>query len=236
MNKTLEKLRAKSPVTIVAVGDSNNVICGHTKGRFNWFHHLNLGLCETFGDGFIYMINSAVCGNTVTKELTRMEQDILRFKPDLVIASFGINDQGMGLGRIDEFRENYRAFIHQVQGDGAELLLRTPAPKVFGYGYGDALPPGAKQGEPWSGEGGVIGAFSDAIVGLGRESGSVVCDHYGAWMKQEFPAVQPTHSYQGIFCRYADTLHLNAQGHLAMFRELAPHFGVPKHFTYEEAI
>jgi len=30
MNKTLEKLRAKSPVTIVAVGDSNNVICGHT--------------------------------------------------------------------------------------------------------------------------------------------------------------------------------------------------------------
>jgi hypothetical protein len=42
MNKILEKLRAKSPVTIVAVGDSNNVICGHTKGRFNWFHHLNL--------------------------------------------------------------------------------------------------------------------------------------------------------------------------------------------------
>jgi hypothetical protein len=37
MNKILEKLRAKSPVTIVAVGDSNNVICGHTKGCFNWF-------------------------------------------------------------------------------------------------------------------------------------------------------------------------------------------------------
>ena len=177
MNKTLEKLRAKSPVTIVAVGDSNNVICGHTKGRFNWFHHLHQGLCETFGDGFIYMINSAVSGNTVTKQLARMERDILRFKPDLVIASFGINDQAMGIGRIDEFRENYRSFIDQVQKMGAELLLRTPAPKVFGYGYGDALPQGAKQGEPWAGEGGVIGAFSDAIVGLGRESGSVVCDH-----------------------------------------------------------
>jgi len=30
MNKILEKLRAKSPVTIVAFGDSSNVICGHT--------------------------------------------------------------------------------------------------------------------------------------------------------------------------------------------------------------
>lgn len=82
----------------------------------------------------------------------------------------------------------------------------------------------------------MIGAFIDAIVGLGRESGSVVCDHYAAWMKQEFPALQPTHSYQGLCCRYADTLHLNEQGHLAMFRELAPHFGIPKHFTYEEPI
>jgi len=42
VNKTLEKLRAKFPVTIVAVGDSNYVICRHTKGRFNWFHHLHL--------------------------------------------------------------------------------------------------------------------------------------------------------------------------------------------------
>ena len=151
MNKTFEKLRAKSPVTIVAVGDSNNVICGHTKGRFNWFHHLHLGLCETFGDGFIYMINSAVCGNTVTKQLTRMEQDILRFKPDLVIASFGINDQGMGLGRIDEFRENYRAFIHQVQGVGAELLLRTPYRGDTGMVFvsGRMVHDNFQAGNPW---------------------------------------------------------------------------------------
>ena len=85
-------------------------------------------------------------------------------------------------------------------------------------------------------EPGLFDGDSEAIVDLGRESGSVICDHYAAWMKQEFPAVQPTHSYQGIVCRYTDTLHLNAQGHLAMFRELAPHFGIPKHFTYEEAI
>ncbi len=111
----------------------------------------------------------------VTKQLERMEQDILSFKPDLVIASFGINDQA-GLGRITEVRENF-----------------------------------------------------------GRESGSAICDHYAAWMKEEFPAVQSAHSYQGIFCRYAYTLHLNAQGHLAMFRELAPHFGIPKHLTYKEA-
>jgi lysophospholipase L1-like esterase len=234
MKKIIEKLEAKTPVTIVAVGDSNNVICGHTKGHFNWFHHLHLGLCETFGDGFIYMINSAVCSNTVAMQLQRMEQDILRWKPDLVIAAFGINDQGMGLDRIGEFRENYREFIRQVQGCGAELLFRTPAPKVFGSGYGDGLPPSAKPGEPWAGEGGVIGAYAQAIVELGRESDSAVCDHYSAWMKQKLPAMNKFYSYQGLSCRYKDTLHLNEQGHLAMFRELAPLFGMPTRFTYEE--
>jgi hypothetical protein len=88
MGKILAKLQAESPVTIVSVGDSNNVIAGHTKGYFNWFHHLHLALCEAYGDGFIYTINSAVCGNTVAKQLPRLEQDILRFNAQGHLAMF----------------------------------------------------------------------------------------------------------------------------------------------------
>ncbi|MCS6244196.1 MAG: SGNH/GDSL hydrolase family protein [Opitutus sp.] len=235
MKKSLAKLQAQSPVTIVSVGDSNNVIAGHTKGHFNWFHHLHLAICETYGDGCVYTINSAVCGNTVAKQLLRLEQDILRWKPDLVIASFGINDQNMGVSRIEEFRTSYRAFVERVRREsGAEILMRTPAPKVFGSGYGEALPSGAKPGVAWPGESGVIERYARAIAELGRELDCVVCDHYSAWAGHKSTAVKLSHSYQGLSCRYADTLHLNAQGHLTMFRELAPCFHVPARFNYEE--
>jgi lysophospholipase L1-like esterase len=235
MKNSLKKLQTQEPFTMVSVGDSNNVIAGHTKGHFNWFHYIQLALCETYGDGFIYSINSATCGNTVAKQLPRLEQDILRFRPDLVIASFGINDQKMGIERLEEFRSSYREFVRRVRKDsGAEILLRTPAPKVFGSGYGEALPPAAAPGVAWAGENGVIGLYARAIVDLGHELNCVVCDHYSAWVGYKSPAVKLTHSYQGLSCRYADTLHLNAQGHLAMFRELAPCFHVPARFTYEE--
>jgi lysophospholipase L1-like esterase len=235
MRKTLEKLQIQSPVTIVSVGDSNNVIAGHTKGHFNWFHHLQLALCETYGDGFIYTINSAVCGNTVAKQLARMEQDILRFKPDLVIASFGINDQVMGISRLEEFKKSYREFVDRLRHESeAEILLRTPAPKVFGSGYGEALPSGARPGVAWAGENEEIELYARAIVELGHELDCIVCDHFSAWVGHTSPPIKLTHSYQGLSCRYADTLHLNAQGHLAMFRELAPHFNVSQRFTYEE--
>ena len=39
---------------------------------------------------------------------------------------------------------------------------------------------------------------------------------------------------QWLRMRMADTVHPNAQGHLAIFRELAPVFRVPRYFPWEE--
>lgn len=62
--RTLQKLRNQEPVTIVNIGDSTSVVTHATHGRHNWFTYLNEALWETYGDGFITMINTAKCGTS----------------------------------------------------------------------------------------------------------------------------------------------------------------------------
>jgi lysophospholipase L1-like esterase len=232
MENTLEKLRKQEPVTIVAIGDSTNVLCMHTKGRLPWLGYLHMALAETYGDGFIYTINSSFCGGTVRVELERLERDVLRFHPDLTIIGFGINDSGGGLEELENFRKNYREMVRRIREVGSEVLVRVHAPFVNQWGY--SLPEGAEPGKAWDGPDNHRALYARALVELAKELGCQCCDHYSKWKQKSFPFKQPQYNPQGLCCRYVDTVHPNMQGHLAFFRDLAPLFGVPKYFVWEE--
>ncbi|NCO33413.1 MAG: hypothetical protein AUJ92_07290 [Armatimonadetes bacterium CG2_30_59_28] len=58
--------------------------------------------------------------------------------------------------------------------------------------------------------------------------------HYAAWQNHGIPFKHQAAHPQHLWLRMADIVHPNALGHLAMFRELAPVFGVSPNFPWEE--
>jgi lysophospholipase L1-like esterase len=232
MDRTLAKLRAKEPVTIVVTGDSCSVDTHWTWGHKNWVQLLAEAVWETYGDGFITVINSSKCGNSYAEELKRLPQSILRFQPDVVVSAIVLGDQGRGREGLEQTKEAARQFVRRIRETcGSEVLLMTFNPVV--YGYWSPVPEGTKPGEPFPAPGRGE-ANADALLELGRELGLPVADVFGEWTRRRIPFRLMTAHPQWLRMRMADTVHPNAQGHLAIFREVAPFFQVPRYFPWEE--
>lgn len=232
MLKTLDKLKKAQPVTLVIVGDSASVDTPWTMGRKNWVGYLSEALWATYGDGVVTMINSSRCGNTFAAELPRLEQSVLRFKPDLTILSLGLAE--MLSKEFDPATSVSRArqMITILQQGGSEVLVRTFNPVVFGYW--DPLPPGARPGEAFETKG-LSSSWAAQLAAVGRDLGCVVIDHFARWKAHRLPYRHEAASPQGLRMRMSpDTVHPGAVGHLAFFRELAPVFEVPRYFPWEE--
>ena len=232
MQKTLDKLKAAKPVTIVVVGDSISIDTPWTLGRKNWVGYLAEALWATYGDGLVTMINSSRCGNSSGQELQRMEHSILRFKPDLTILSLGLGDTPSKSSEMENSADRARQLITAVQRSGSEVLVLTSTPIV--YGYWDPLPPGARSGEAFDTEG-LATAWAARLTSVGHELGCVVVDHFSLWKKHRIPYKSEASNPQGLRMRMGpDTVHPGPVGHMALFRDMAPVFGVPRYFPWED--
>ena len=230
MQKFLEKLRTGRKVTLVTLGDSNTELTWHTLGRLNWVGYLQEALFETYGRNRCFVINAGRCGDTAAGAVDRLDEDVLRFEPDLVIICFGTNDGGIP---VEEFRRNMERLIDRIRQAGSiEILLRTPNPIVN--------PPNQQilqQGQSAALEtaGGTTAQFAETIVEIARHKQCAVVDHYRRWKKLESlrgtVLEEPNHLWRYM----SDAVHPGPLGHLAFFRDMAPLFGVPSHFPWEPA-
>jgi len=226
MQRTLEKLRTQSSVTIVNIGDSVTVDTPWTFGRKNWVQFLAEALWTHYGDGFIWVINSAKCGTSFPRELERLEVAVLRFQPDLVMLQLQMGDD------LEAGKRAAREIVRRVRENGAEVLLRTLNPVV--HGFATAAPEGAEPGEAFDGHPSRGESCAQATRDLAAELGCALCDHYALWKQHRKPYTYETANPQGLCMRMADTVHPGPIGHLACFRDIAPLFGVPKYFHWEE--
>jgi lysophospholipase L1-like esterase len=234
MEKTLEKLRTGQHVTMVALGDSITEITFHTRGGMNWVGLLSEAIFETYGNGVCTLINSGICGSSYEQSLTRLDRDVLRYKPDLVILSLGMNDAGRGLAGLEAFKKRVHGMIRTIREScGSEILIRTPNPVVTVHG----LPLPAKQPKPgkaWESPARPLKEYAQALVEVAGEAGCAVVDHYTLWTTRSFSVKHPVADPTGLWPRMGDAIHPGYLGHLAFFRELAPLFDVPAYFPWEE--
>lgn len=234
MKRTLCKLQQGQPVTIVAFGDSNTEVTFHTQGRMNWVGLLSEALFETYGNGACTMINAGKCGSSYEEGLARLERDVLRHQPDLVILAFGMNDAAQGLAALAGVIANARRMIGRVREVcHSDILVRTPNPVVTVHG----LPLPAQQSRPgraWESQDRPLKPYARALVDLAGELGCPVVDHYRLWTEKTFVVRHAVADPTGLWPRMSDAIHPGHLGHLAFFRELAPLFGVPTHFPWEE--
>ena len=220
MQRLLAKLNKGEQVTIVALGDSNTELTFHTRGRLNWCYLLQAALLEKYGPNRVIMIDAGCCGDSAAGGLARLDRDVLRFKPDLVIVCFWDGDMAV-----------LRQIVGKIRAAGqAEILLRTPNPIVAPNM--PSVVPAVAAGQEWPGTG--KEAVARNIVALGQELDVPVVDHYHAWLEADRAhAGPPATNPNKLWLRMSDASHPNDLGHLAFYRDLAPWFGLPPRLSWE---
>lgn len=135
--KTLAKLKAGQPVTIVCLGDSVTAGGNASKPEFRYVDVFAAGLRERFPQAKIDVQNISAGGSNSRQWLdpeghpyrnlhglenpARFER-VVEAKPDLVTIEF-VNDAGLNAAQVEE---SYSEILHRLEPTGAEVILITP--------------------------------------------------------------------------------------------------------------
>lgn len=217
--RTLAKLDRGEQATIVALGDSNTELTFHTRGHLNWVYLLQEAMLEKYGPNKVVMIDVGHCGESAAGGLKRLDRDVLRFRPDLVIVCYWD-------GNMQALKE----IVRRVRESGAEALLRTPNPVVVPNM--PAVTPCVMAGKEWPGSN--VGEVAAKIVEAAGELCVPVVDHYRSWIEADLSHRGPAVSNpNALWMRMSDASHPGTQGHVAFYRDLAPIFGLPTTLSWE---
>ncbi len=215
---------AGKAVTIVAFGDSNTQQMHWTYGYCNWVGLLSMGLFSVFPEGAL-VINAGKSGDTMAKGLARLERDVLRFDPEVVIFGFGTNDSSSTTP--EQFRAETVEAIRRIRARRPEtvIVLRTQLPILNMY-------TGAEEELVRSNGRELTIADRRAFVQVTREVAAaehtLLVDHYESWRRST------ESSCRGDLCALlGNPAHPNHLGHRRLYHEIAPLFSAYPHFFFE---
>lgn len=209
-------------VTIVALGDSNTEQNHWTCGSLCWAGMLPMGLYNVFPKGKC-VINSGISGDSVEFGLKRLERDVLRFNPDIVIISYGGNDSFKV--SLETFRERLPEMINVIRnGCSSSIILKTPTPMID-------MMTGLETNTIKIGETVYqtdLAAFSSVICDVAGKENLLLVDHYSKWKRSMESSCR-----QDIIRLMGNPQHPNALGHRRLYHELAPVFNADTYFYYD---
>ncbi len=96
----------------------------------NVYHRvLQSRLEELFPNTTFSTINAGVSGGNVPQAIERLDRDVLRHTPDLVLVAFGLNDSLAGADGIANFRDGLRFIVRTIREktDSDVMLLTLPS-------------------------------------------------------------------------------------------------------------
>lgn len=209
--KIIDKLSAKQndpngapPVTLAFLGDSV------TQGCFEVYRNGEDGIQTEFcvADGYhtklrnllelfyprapINMIHAGISGGKAFQGLERVERDVCAYHPDLTVVSFGLNDCGKGMDKIDEYVSSLSAIFDKLAACGSEIIFLTPnlmadyaSYEVNDYLH-DLYAQIIEKGK------GTFDPYIDAARKLCKEKNVPVCDNTAFWHKLKDSGVDVT--------------------------------------------
>jgi lysophospholipase L1-like esterase len=128
--RTLAKLKAKEPVTIVTMGDSLTDTKHWSNRQTNWVAMLKTRIEEKYGTPPT-IINPAIGGTQLRQNLVLMPRWLAKTPaPDLVTINFGGNDWGAGMRGPQFHQSNLDAIdrIRRATGGKSDVLIMTTLP------------------------------------------------------------------------------------------------------------
>ena len=187
LEKTIDKLKAGSVVTIAGLGDSL------TQGwmvKAGFFDRFCDSLQDLYHDATIKRLNFGVPGSTAGQGLSRVDA-LLQANPDVVVVQFALNDCFMGIP-VSEYKRDIENLVNDLMSKAELVVLVTSCP----------VP------DPQMQE--MSALFYQAIKEVGVDLSVPVADLENFWNQREKtkPSLQPL--YQ------SDQVHPTDAGHLIM--------------------
>lgn len=119
---TAARLRAGAPLRVVAVGSSSTTGLWQFDPDKTYPGVMQHELAQLRPRSQIEIVNSGRVGDTIPGNLARFEQDVLAYRPDLVVWQLGTNDVAWG-GDTEGLKEQLIAGVRTLKGAGADVVL-----------------------------------------------------------------------------------------------------------------
>ena len=143
--KFIEKLQNKmrdnfsgEGLSIAFFGDSVTQGCfeiyrkndGAIETVFDPMHAYHKHLSKIFSVLFpsvpVNIINAGISGDHTAHACERLERDVLRHEPDLVVVCFGLNDACNGEDKLADYQKNLHTILKTILERGLEVIFLTP--------------------------------------------------------------------------------------------------------------
>ena len=183
-------------IKVVFFGDSITEAAVKPKGYIT----IDDSLLNAGGRGSYELIGEGVSGNKVYDLYLRVEDDVIRHSPDIVVIYIGVNDvwhKKMGTGTdADKFEKFYLALVKKFKEANIKIVACTPA--TIGEKYDNT-----------NEQDGDMNRYSDIIRKIAAEQNLVLVDLRASF--EEYERKNNTHNLdRGILT--ADGVHLNDAG------------------------
>jgi lysophospholipase L1-like esterase len=169
------------PVNIVFFGDS--VTHGALNGYFDFENTYPNLLKKKLNDfkGYVpvNVINAGIGGTTAKGSLGRLDDQVIKHGPDLVVVCFGLNDVN---GELSDYLKSLSVIFDRLASAGVDTVFMTP--NMMNVYVAQGTPPQyleyAKKTAKMQTEG-RMDEFIYSAVDLAKSKGVTVCDCYGRW-------------------------------------------------------
>lgn len=210
------------PGGIVMFGDSTTAPRGSLKVYATRVETMLQSVGSSFG-----VHNAGIGGNTTRDALKRLQTDVLKYNPRIVVMQFGINDSAVDVWRnppateprvpLAEYLSNLRSMIAAAQEAKAKVILMTPnplrwTPKIKELYGKPPYDPAAEDGF----DSAMLAGYNDALRKLAAELKVPLVDVRAAY--PEFAAKHQT-TIEGMLL---DGMHPNDLGQQLVAELLVP--------------
>jgi len=177
---------------------------------------------QLYPDKTFYVANAGKGGDTCIDMLERLERDVLRFKPDWVTISVGVNDVCLAVNGalaqsgdpglpVATFRAKVEELIHRIKANGSQVALFTTT---------------VVKEDLSSTENVQLVFYNNVLRDLAAENQCVLVDMNRAFHQVLSPLQKPGMAKSGVLT--SDGVHLLASGNWLMVETLLNAFGATK--------
>lgn len=189
---------SRRPVTVAFFGDSV------TQGCFELYQKSENAIETIFDQAHAYhtyfkeitasvfpasplnVINAGISGDNATNALSRLERDVLSYKPDLVVVCFGLNDCASGEYGLQTYRKSLAKIVETIKQSGAEVIVMTPncmadhvSPHVRNQGGAFLIQCVENSVEVQNS--GMLDKYVECMREVAADCGVPVCEVYAKW-------------------------------------------------------
>lgn len=131
----------------------------------------------------VTIINAGISGGDAVHGLQRLERDVLRHEPDMVVVCFGLNDAFLGLEGLTRYTDALHEIFQKLRAQNIETVFMTPNmmateischlqdPRIWEIAANISCVQNS----------GTLDAYVAAAISVCREHNIRVCDCYAKW-------------------------------------------------------